>query len=194
MIMNPNVDAFLDSAKNWQQEMRILRTIALDCQLTEEFKWYKPCYTFEKNNVVVIGPFKEYCALMFFKGALLKDPDGILVQPTENMQAGRQIRFTSAQEIVAMRPVLNRYISEAIEVEKSDSKVTLKKTEEFSMPEEFQTRLDELPALKAAFGALTPGRQRAYILYFSGAKQSKTRSARVEKYLPQILAGKGLVD
>jgi uncharacterized protein YdeI (YjbR/CyaY-like superfamily) len=192
--MNPKVDAYLSRAKKWQEELKELRMILLDCQLTEELKWGKPCYAFEQSNIVVVQPFKEYCALLFFKGALLRDANGILVKPGENTQAGRQIRFTNLREIVEMEPILKAYIDEAIEVEKAGLKVDLKETAEFSIPEEFQNRLDEIPALKTAFDALTPGRQRAYILYFSAPKQSKTRESRVEKYMQQILNGKGLSD
>ena len=192
--MNPKVDVFLSKAKKWQEEFEKLRMIILDCQLTEELKWGDPCYTFQKNNIVLIHGFKEYCALLFIKGALLKDPNGILIQQTENVQAARQIRFTNVQEIVEMEPILKAYIHEAIEVEKAGLKVDFKKTTEFNIPEEFQKKLDEIPALKTAFEALTPGRQRAYILYFSAPKQSKTRESRVEKYMQQILDGKGLND
>ena len=174
--------------------MSRLRMIVLDCGLTEELKWGCPCYTFEKSNIVLIHGFKEYCALLFFKGALLKDPNGILIQQTENVQAARQIRFTNVEEIVKMESILKAYIYEAIEVEKAGLKVPLKKTSEFTMPEEFQNKLDETPALKKAFYALTPGRQRGYLLYFSSAKQSKTRESRVEKYMQKILDGKGLDD
>ena len=190
--MNPRVDGFFRNAKKWREEFGKLRLIILDCQLTEELKWGCPCYTSQKRNIVLIHGFKEYCAILFFKGALLKDADGILIQQTENVQAGRQIRFTSVREIVEMEPILKTYIKEAIEVEKAGLKVVLKKTTEFKIPEEFQSKLDELPALKTAFAALTPGRQRAYLLYFSTAKQSKTRESRVEKRMPQILNGKGL--
>ena len=192
--MNPKVDGYLASATKWQQEMKTLRSIILDCQLTEELKWGKPCYTYQKSNVVLIHGFKEYCALLFMKGALLKDPNGILVQQTENVQAARQIRFTNVQEIVEMEPILKAYIQEAIEAEKAGLKVNFKKTTEFKIPEEFQNKLGELPALKTAFYALTPGRQRAYILHFSQPKQSKTRESRVEKCMRQILNGKGLND
>jgi uncharacterized protein YdeI (YjbR/CyaY-like superfamily) len=192
--MNPKVDAYLRKAKKWQKELKELRAIVLDCGLTEELKWGQPCYTFEKSNVVVIHAFKEYCAFLFFKGALLKDPKGILIQQTKNVQAARQIRFTNLREIVEMEPILKAYIHEAIEVEKAGLKVELKKTTEFTIPEEFQSKLDKLPSLKTAFDALTPGRQRGYILYFSQAKQSKTREARVEKCMQQILNGKGLDD
>ena len=191
--MNPKVDQYLSEAKKWQEEMGKLRRIILDCGLTEELKWGKPCYTFQKNNVVIIQGFKEYCALLFFKGALLNDPKSILIKPRENTQAGRQIRFTNAREIVEMEPVLKAYIYEAIEVEKAGLKVDFKKNTE-TIPEEFQKKLDEIPALKTAFEALTPGRQRAYILYFSAPKQSKTRESRVEKSIQQILNGKGLND
>jgi uncharacterized protein YdeI (YjbR/CyaY-like superfamily) len=191
---NPKVDFFFQKAKQWREEFEQLRTIVLDCGLTEELKWGVPCYTFEDSNLVLIHGFKEYCAFLFHKGALLKDPVGILIQQTENVQAARQIRFTHVDEIVEMEPVLKAYIQEAIEVEKAGLEVEYKETSEFNMPEEFQKKLDEIPALKTAFEALTPGRQRGYLLYFSGAKQSKTREARVEKHLPQILAGKGLND
>ena len=192
--MNPKVDEFISKAKKWQEELAKLRAIVLDCQLTEELKWGKPCYTFQKSNIVIISGFKEYCALNFFKGALLKDPNGILVKPGEHTQAGRQIRFTNVREIVEMEPILKAYIYEAIEVEKARLKVNYKKTSEFIIPEEFQNKLDEIPALKTAFDALTPGRQRAYILYFSAPKQSKTRVSRVEKCMQHILNGKGLND
>ena len=192
--MNPKVDAYLSKAKKWQEEMEKLRMIILDCQLTEELKWGEPCYTFQKSNIVIIHGFKEYCALMFFKGALLNDANGILIKHTENMQAGRQIRFTNVREIVEMEPILKAYIYEAIEVEKAGLKVNFKKNTELIFPEEFQNKLDEIPALKTAFDALTPGRQRAYILYFSAPKQSKTRESRVEKCMQQILNGKGLND
>ncbi|HZW82020.1 MAG TPA: YdeI family protein [Candidatus Deferrimicrobium sp.] len=192
--MNPKVDEFLSKAKKWQEKYEKLRNIVLDCQLTEEFKWMHPCYTFQGSNIVLIHGFKEYCALLFHKGALLKDPNGILIQQTENVQAGRQIRFTNAQEIVEMEAILKAYIYEAIEVEKSGLQLEFKKTTEYTIPEEFQNKFDEIPALKTAFEALTPGRQRAYILYFSEPKQSKTRESRVEKCMQQILNGKGLND
>ena len=192
--MNPKVDVFLSKTQKWQEEFEKLRKIMLDCQLTEELKWGWPCYTFEKSNIVLINGFKEYCALLLFKGALLKDPNGILHQIGENTQAGRQIRFTSVQEITEMEPILKAYIHEAIEVEKAGLKVEFKKSTELIFPEEFQKKLDENPALKTAFTALTPGRQRAYNFYFSAPKQSKTRKSRVEKCIPQILAGKGLDD
>ncbi|MFN2222715.1 MAG: YdeI/OmpD-associated family protein [Candidatus Promineifilaceae bacterium] len=192
--MNPKVDAFLSREEKWQEEFEELRMIALDCRLTEEFKWKHPCYTFHKKNIVLIHGFKEYCALLFPKGALLKDTAGILVQQTENVQAARQIRFTDVDEIVEMEPILKAYIQEAIEVEKAGLTVEFKKTSEFDMPEEFQVKLNEDPGLKTAFEALTPGRQRAYLLYFSQAKQSKTRKSRVEKAMPRILDGKGLND
>jgi uncharacterized protein YdeI (YjbR/CyaY-like superfamily) len=192
--MNPKVDAYLRKSKKWQKEFEKLRMIVLDCQLTEELKWGHPCYTLQKKNIVVIHGFKEYCALLFFKGALLKDADGILIQQTENVQAARQIRFTNVREIAQMEPILKAYIKEAMAVEKAGLKVTLKKTSEFKIPAEFQHRLDEIPALKTAFAALTPGRQRRYLLYFAGAKQAKTRLARVEKCVQQILKGKGLND
>ena len=192
--MNPKVDVFFSKAKKWQEEFEKLRMIILDCQLTEELKWGCPCYTFQKSNIVLIHGFKEYCALLFFKGALLNDANGILIQQTENVQAARQIRFTNVREIVEMETILKAYIYEAIEVEKAGLKVNFKKTTEFTIPEEFQNKLDEIPALKTAFDALTPGRQRAYIFYFSAPKQSKTRESRVEKCMQQILNGKGLND
>jgi uncharacterized protein YdeI (YjbR/CyaY-like superfamily) len=191
---NPKVDVYLSKAKKWQEEFEKLRKIILDCQLTEELKWGVPCYTFQNRNIVLILGFKEYCALLFFKGALLKDANGILIKQTENVQAGRQIRFTNVGEIVKMETILKTYIDEAIEVEKAGLKVDFKKTTEFITPEEFQNKLDKSPALKTAFDALTPGRQRAYILYFSAPKQSKTRESRVEKCMRQILNGKGLDD
>ena len=192
--MNPKVDFYFSKAKKWQEELEQLRTIVLDCGLTEELKWGVPCYTFQKSNIVLIHVFKEYCALLFFKGALLNDANGILIQQTKNVQAARQIRFTNVREIVEMEPILKAYIYEAIEVEKAGLKVNFKKTTEFKIPGEFQNKLDKTPALKTAFHALTPGRQRAYILYFSAPKQSKTRESRVEKCMQQILNGKGLDD
>ena len=192
--MNPKVDFYFSKAKKWQKELEKLRMIVLDCGLTEELKWGVPCYKFEKSNIVLIHVFKEYCALLFFKGALLNDANDILIQQTENVQAARQIRFTNVREIVKMGPILKAYIYEAIEVEKAGLKVDFKKTTEFIIPEEFQNKLDEIPVLKTAFDALTPGRQRAYILYFSAPKQSKTRESRVEKCMQQILNGKGLDD
>ena len=191
---NPKVDHVLLGAGRWREEFEALRTIVLDCGLTEELKWYQPCYTFQEKNIVLIHGFKEYCALLFFKGVLLRDPKGILIQQTENVQAGRQIRFTNVREIIKMKPILKSYIHEAIEVEKAGLKVKLKKTSEYRAPEEFQKKLKEIPGLKTAFAALTPGRQRGYLYYFSQPKQSKTREARVEKYIPQIFTGKGLND
>jgi len=191
---NPKVDWFFNKPGQWQQEYEKLRKIVLECDLTEELKWGCPCYTFEKRNIVLIHGFKEYCALLFVKGALLKDPKGILIQQTENVQSARQVRFTSGREIVKMKGTLKAYIREAIAAEKSGLKVSLKKTSQFAMPEEFKGKLDEVPALKKAFKALTPGRQRGYLLYFSQPKQSKTRQARVEKSIPQILNGRGLND
>ena len=188
--MNPRVDGFLRKAKKWRDEFEELRMVCLDCGLTEELKWGKPCYTYQTSNIVLIHGFKDYCALLFFKGALLKDPKGFLIQQTENVQAARQIRFPNLREIVQMEPTLKAYIEEA--KEKAGLEVSYKKTSEFAVPEEFRNRLDESPALKKAFEALTPGRQRGYILYFSGAKQSKTREARVAKCVQQILDGKGL--
>jgi len=192
--MNPKVNFYFDKAKQWQQEIERLRTIVLDCGLTEELKWGCPCYTLGESNIVLIHVFKEYCALLFFKGALLNNADGLLIQQTENVQAARQVRFTNIREIIEQEYILKKIINEAIEVEKAGLKVELKKTTEFKMPVEFQSKLDHIPALKSAFEALTPGRQRAYLLHFSQPKQSKTRESRVEKYIPQILAGKGLND
>jgi uncharacterized protein YdeI (YjbR/CyaY-like superfamily) len=191
---NPKVDWFFSKAGKWQKEFEQLRTNILDCDLIEELRWGQPCYRFEKTNIVLIHGFKEYCALLIFKGALLKDPKGILIQQTENVQAARQIRFTNVREIVKMKNILKKYIYEAIKVEEVGLKVNFKKTSEFKIPEEFQNKLDKDPALKTAFYALTPGRQRAYIFHFSQPKQSKTREARVEKYTKQILKGKGLDD
>jgi uncharacterized protein YdeI (YjbR/CyaY-like superfamily) len=192
--MHPKVDEFLSKAKKWKEEYETLRKIVLDCELTEDYKWMNPCYTFEKKNIVLIHGFKEYCALLFPKGALLQDSHSILIQQTENVQGARQIRFTNVQEIVEKEAILKAYIYEAIEVEKARLKVKAKKPEELIIPEELQHKFDEIPALKDAFTTLTPGRQRAYILYFSAAKQSKTRASRVEKCIPNILNGKGLND
>ena len=192
--MNPKVDFYFNKAQKWQEEFEKLRMLILGSGLTEELKWGVPCYTFEKRNIVLIHGFKEYCALLFFKGALLNDAKGILIQQTKNVQAARQIRFTSVRQIVKMKPVLKAYIYEAVEVEKAGLKVNFKKTTEFKIPEEFQNKLDAIPDLKTAFYALTPGRQRAYILHFSQPKQSKTRESRVEKCMQQILNGKGLDD
>jgi uncharacterized protein YdeI (YjbR/CyaY-like superfamily) len=192
--MNPKVDFYFDKEKKWQKEIEKLRTIVLDCGLNEELKWGCPCYTFQESNIVLIHVFKEYCALLFFKGALLNDANDILIQQTENVQAARQIRFTNVQEIVKMEEILKGYIYEAIEVERAGLKVKLKKTSDFKIPEEFQKKLNKNPTLKKAFNALTPGRQRAYIFYFSQPKQSKTRESRIEKYMQQILDGKGLDD
>jgi len=192
--MNSKVDWFFNKATNWQEEYEKLRMIILECGLTEELKWGCPCYVFKKKNIVLIHGFKEYCALLFMKGALLKDEESILIQQTENVQSARQIRFRDIREIYDLEPVLKAYIHEAIEVEKVGLKVDYKTAAEFNMPEEFQRHLDHNRALKDAFYALTPGRQKGYLLYFSAAKQSKTRDARIEKYLPQILKGKGLDD
>ena len=190
--MNPAVDFYFDKAEKWQKEVERLRVIALDCPLTEELKWGCPCYTFQDANIVLIHVFKEYCAFLFFKGALLADPNGILIQQTENVQVARQIRFTNLREIVKMEPVLKSYIYEAIEVERAGLKVKLKKATEFPVPEEFQKRLDKKPALKKAFYSLTPGRQRGYLLYFAAPKQSSTRESRIDKWAPEILKGRGL--
>jgi uncharacterized protein YdeI (YjbR/CyaY-like superfamily) len=191
---NPKVDWFFDKAEKWKKEFEKLRTIILDCGLDEELKWGQACYTFERRNIVLIHGFKEYCALLFFKGALLNDPEGILIQQTENVQSARQIRFTNLKEIVEKERAIKSYIYEAIEVERAGLQVKLKKTSDFKIPEEFQIKLNKNKDLKKAFEALTPGRQRGYIFHFSQPKQSKTREARVEKYIPQILEGKGLND
>jgi uncharacterized protein YdeI (YjbR/CyaY-like superfamily) len=192
--MNPKVAFYFSKAEKWQKELEKLRTIILGCGLTEELKWGCPCYTFENRNIVLIHSFKEYCAVLFFKGALLKDPNGILIQQTDNVQAARQMRFDNVRELVELESVLKAYVFEAIEVERAGLKVKLKKTAEFKVPEEFQNRLDDIPELKTAFYALTPGRQRGYLLYFSAPKQSKTRESRIEKYMKHILKGKGLDD
>ncbi len=192
--MNPKVDAYLRKAKTWRDEMEELRRILLGCQLTEELKWGKPCYSLQGSNINIIIAMKEHCALMFCKGALLKDAHGLLSKPGENTQAGRWIKFTSARDIVKKKTILKAYVEEAMAVEKAGLKVKYKETADFVVPEEFQNKLDTIPALKAAFQALTPGRQRGYLLYFSAAKQSKTREARVEKCRPKILQGKGLDD
>ena len=192
--MNPKVDFYFNKAGKWQEEVEQLRSVVLDCGLTEELKWGCPCYTFRESNIVLIHIFKEYCALLFFKGALLSDTHNILIQQTENVQAARQIRFTNAGEIAGQRSILKAYIYEAIEVEKAGLKVNLKQTEDFAVAQEFQQKLNTIPALKTAFEALTPGRQKAYLLHFSQPKQASTREARVEKWMPQILNGKGLND
>jgi uncharacterized protein YdeI (YjbR/CyaY-like superfamily) len=192
--MNPKVDFYFDKAEQWQKEVEKLRTIVLDCPLAEELKWGCPCYTFQESNIVLIHVFKEYCALLFFKGSLLSDPNDILIQQTKNVQAARQIRFTNLREIVKLESVLKAYIYEAIEVERAGLKVKLKKATEFPVPEEFQKRLDKKPALKKAFYALTPGRQRGYLLHFAAPKQSRTREARIDKCTPMIMQGKGLTD
>ncbi|MYM86367.1 hypothetical protein GTP91_04135 [Rugamonas sp. FT82W] len=192
--MNPKVDAYVGKPGTWQDAFKKLRAIALDCDLAEDFKWGHPCYTLDDQNIVLMHGFKEYCALLFFKGALMQDPKSILIQQTENVQAGRQIRFTSADEIAKMASTLKSYIREAIKVERSGAQVEFKKTAEFAMPEEFLNRLEESPELQEAFAALTPGRQRGYLLHFSSAKQAKTRESRVAKCVPHILKGKGLDD
>ncbi len=192
--MNPKVDFFFDKAQQWQQEFEKLRAIALETELVEDLKWGCPCYTFVGKNIFLIHGFKEYCALLFFKGALMKDPENILIQQTENVQAARQIRFTNVQQINDLAKILKEYMFHAVEIEESGAKVEMKKTKEFEMPQEFQEKLDENEALKKAFEALTQGRQRAYLLYFSSAKQSKTKVSRIEKCIPEILNGKGLND
>ncbi|HVL00155.1 MAG TPA: DUF1801 domain-containing protein [Dongiaceae bacterium] len=191
---NPKVDRYFADAKKWQEEIEALRAIVLDCGLTEEFKWGNPCYTLDDTNIVLIHVFKEYCALLFFKGALMKDPKGILIQQTKNSQAARQLRFTSVKEVTKQKSAIKACVKEAIAVEKAGLKIDYKDTAEFDMPEEFQTKLNKTPKLKKAFNALTPGRQRAYLLHFASAKQSKTREARIEKCMPAILEGKGLND
>ncbi|MCM3237404.1 YdeI family protein [Heyndrickxia oleronia] len=192
--VNPKVEEFFSKSKKWKEEYVKLREFVLDCGLTEEYKWMHPCYTYETKNIVLIHGFKEYCALLFHKGALLQDINGILIQQTENVQAARQIRFTNVQEIVELETILKSYINEAIQVEKAGLEVNFKKNTEMKIPEELQNKFNEIPELKTAFEALTPGRQRAYTLYFSSPKQSKTRESRIEKYLQHILNGKGLND
>ena len=192
--MNPKVDFYFNKAGKWQAATRQLRAIILDCHLTETLKWGCPCYVFEKSNIVLIHSFKEYCAVLFFKGALLKDPKGILIQQTANVQSARQLRFTDVKQVTKLKTALTAYIFEAVKLEEAGLKVELKKTTEFNMPEEFQLQLNKKPALKKAFEALTPGRQRGYLLHFAAPKQSKTREARIEKLTPQIMSGKGLND
>jgi uncharacterized protein YdeI (YjbR/CyaY-like superfamily) len=192
--MNPKVDWFFNKETKWQDAYSVLRTITLECALTEELKWGCPCYTVENNNIVLIHGFKDYCALLFMQGALLKDSNKILVQQTENVQSARQLRFTNIEEILQNKSTIKAYLKEAIALDKAGFKVELKKTTEFKMPEEFQTLLDNMPELKTAFQSLTPGRQRGYLLYFSAPKQVKTREARIEKYCQQILDRKGLDD
>jgi uncharacterized protein YdeI (YjbR/CyaY-like superfamily) len=192
--MNPKVDDFISSAKKWQLEMELLRLLLLDCGLTEEFKWRTPCYSFQENNVVLISSFKEYCALSFFKGTLLQDSNGILSKPGENSQAMRFFKFTSLEEIQELKSIIKNYVYEAIEVEKAGLKVIFKSNTELELVEELQNTLAQNPDLKTAFQALTPGRQRAYNLYFSAPKQSKTRETRIEKYTQRILNGKGIND
>lgn len=192
--MNLKVDNYLSSVKNWKEELEQLRTFVLDCNLVEDLKWGVPCYMYEKSNIVLIHAFKDYCALLFMKGALLQDEKGVLIQQTENVQSGRQIRFTSLKEIVKMKAIIKAYIFEAVEVEKAGLKVEHKNTEEFSVPVEFQNKLNKMPDLNKAFKALTPGRQRAYLLYFAGAKQSATRISRIENYTQRILDGIGFND
>ncbi len=193
-MMNPEVNWYFDKNEQWQKEIRQMRSIALGCGLEETLKWGCPCYVHNDANIVLIHVFKEYCAFLFFKGALLQDPNGILIQQTKNVQAARQIRFTNEKEIVQQKSLLRAYIYEAIEVEKAGLKVKLKKTSDYSMPEEFRARLNKMPSLKKAFEALTPGRQRGYLFYFGQAKQSRTRESRIEKYIPKIMAGQGLDD
>ncbi|PZR21760.1 MAG: hypothetical protein DI535_27685 [Citrobacter freundii] len=192
--MNPDVDFYFDKATTWQKEIGLLRKFILDCDLEEELKWGCPCYTQQGNNVVLIHTFKEYCAVLFFKGALLNDPEGLLIQQTKNVQAARQMRFTNAKEVAKSEKALKAYVYEAIEVEKAGLKVKLKKTKEFEMPDEFRAALDKKASLRKAFEALTPGRQRAYLLFFGSAKQAKTREERIKKYTAEIMKGKGLND
>lgn len=192
--MNPNVDAFIQSAEKWQEEMALLRKILLDCPLMEEYKWKQPCYSFQKSNVVIIGPFKDSVVLGFFKGALLSDPENVLVKPGDNSQSTRMFRFTSVKQILELESTIKAYVYEAIEVEKSGLKIELKKTEDYNIPEELTAQFKKDPNLKEAFSKLTPGRKRAYLLHFSEAKQSATRTARIEKYTSRILKGKGIND
>ena len=192
--MNAKVDLFLNNATKWKEEMTLLRAIVLDSELAEDYKWMHPCYTFQGKNVVLIHGFKEYCALLFHKGALLKDPAGILIQQTENVQSARQIRFTDVSEIKRDTSNIKAYIKEAIDIEKSGRKLTLKTTSDYTVPAEFKIRLDQNADLKNAFSSLTPGRQRAYLFYFAQAKLAKTKESRIEKYIPKILAGRGLED
>lgn len=191
---NPKADWYFTKQVKWQEEITQLRTIVLSCGLNEDLKWGCPCYTSEDRNIVLINVFKDYCALLFFKGALLSDPKGLLVQQTANVQAARQLRFTNPAEVKKKRPAIVAFVKAALAVEKKGMKVPLKKTREFTMPDEFRARLDAMPELEKAFKALTPGRQRAYLLYFSQAKQSATRAARVERYVKHIVAGKGIDD
>lgn len=192
--MNPKVDFYFQKEKQWHDEIAKLRVILLNCGLQEELKWGCPAYTHEGTNIVLIHVFKAYCAVLFFKGALLKDTDNVLIQQTKNVQAARQMRFTGISDVTKQQAILKRYVAEAIAIEKAGLQVAMKKTSDFEVPEEFEQKLKAMPALKKAFKALTPGRQRAYLFHFSGAKQSKTREARIEKYIPNILAGKGLDD
>ena len=192
--MNPKVNWFFEKSSKWQASYQALRELVLSLDLTEELKWGCPCYTLGESNVVLLHGFKDYCALLFMKGVLMKDPKQILVQQTENVQSARQLRFSSLAEIEKQKTVIKSYLKNAIEVEKSGEKVELKKTKEYAIPEEFQSALDEMDDLRTAFHKLTPGRQRGYLLYFSSAKQAKTRNERVEKYIPIILDGKGLDD
>tara|TARA_R110002049_G_scaffold241263_1_gene415071 strand:- start:8373 stop:9008 length:636 start_codon:yes stop_codon:yes gene_type:complete len=192
--MNPKVDDYLNKVKQWQGELKILRSIILDCELTEELKWRQPCYTIQNSNVVLLGAFKAYCVLSFFKGTLLKDTKGILLKPGENTQSARLFKFTNTQEIITLKPLIKAYIQEAIEIEKAGLKVTYNDNTTLALPEELLIKLEQNPDLKIAFNALTPGRQRAYNLFFSSAKQSKTRVGRIEKYESQILGGKGIHD
>jgi uncharacterized protein YdeI (YjbR/CyaY-like superfamily) len=191
---NPDVDTFIANATTWRQELKQLRAILLDSELTEDFKWSEPCYTFQEKNVIVLGPMKDSCAFAFFKGALLKDPHGVLTRPGQHSQSTRWIKFTSVREITEMKSILKAYIREAIQIQRSGLKVKLKKTSDLKIPQELQLMLDEFPNVKQAFEALTPGRQRAYIYHFSAPKQSKTREARIQKFMPHILKGKGLLD
>jgi len=191
--LNPKVDAYIQKSKKWPKELTKLREIVLDCSLNEDFKWYQPCYTLHGRNVVILSEYKDFCSLAFFNGALLKDEEGLLARPGD-VQAARQLRFTTVQEIEEIEPIIKAYIYEAIEVERAGLRVPHKKTEDFEVPDEFQRRLDDDPALQAAFEALTPGRQRSYLFYFAGPKQSKTREARIEKYVQRILDGKGMND
>jgi len=191
--MNPKVDEHINQSKQWKNEMNALRTIILDCQLTEDFKWGKPCYSFDGKNIVIVQGFKEYFALLFFKGGIMKDSKQLLVKMGENTQAGRQMRFENVQDILGKKEIIKDHIFEAVEIEERGEKVEIKK-KTTPIPEEFQIKLDENPKLKTAFDALTPGRQRAYLFHFSAPKQSKTRESRIEKSIPNILDGKGMND
>lgn len=192
--MKQYIDEYYNNLKKWKNEAELIRNIFIECDLTEEYKWMHPCYTFDKKNIAVFHDFKEYCAISFFKGALLKDPDNILIQPTANSQAGRQIRFTNISEIKKLVPIIKTYIAEAINVEKMGFKIKYKSTSDFDFPDELQEIFESNPDFKNAFDSLTPGRQKGYLLHFSSAKQQQTRINRIEKYMNRILDGKGIRD